>query len=133
MKKFTARQYASGLFEALSESKDKDHSTIVSNFFKILSSNRDRRKLPEIMRSLSRILSEKGLGIEIHLTTTKAFTKEHHHSLEKSITEKLATEVKLKTDVKPEILGGAIIRINDKVYDGSLQTSIYKLSKHFAS
>lgn len=126
MQKITSRQYAEALFQTVSElSKQSEIESCLDNFVKILVLNRDRKKLPDILRIFGSLYSESGKNFEIIMTLTEKLDDAQVSALEKELVHKLGADVSVSVKEDPSIIGGAIVRVNDTVYDGSV--------KHFTS
>lgn len=55
------------------------------------------------------------------VSTAKPLTVSEHTALTKSLTQHLGSKVELATVVKPHLLGGAVITIEDERFDASLK------------
>jgi F0F1-type ATP synthase delta subunit len=57
--KYSAEQYASALFEALSEVGPKDHNTIIENFITVLQKQNELEHYESIIEAYERLDKEK--------------------------------------------------------------------------
>ena len=73
----------------------------------------------------------KGL-LEVHATTAEPLNDERRDEIAKMISEQLGGDVILIDHVDPEMLGGIVIRVGDRVFNASLAASIEKLSNRLA-
>ena len=73
----------------------------------------------------------KGL-LEVHATTKAPLDAERHAEITEMLSEQLGCEVILIDHVDPEMLGGIVVRVGDRVYNASLASSIDKLSNRLA-
>ena len=65
---------------------------------------------------------------EVHLTTSKKLDNEKLKQIEKVISQKIDSKVKLNKKVDPQIIGGIIIQIDSLMIDNSVKS---KLSENF--
>ena len=70
--------------------------------------------------------------LEVHATTATPLDPQRHAEIAKMISEQLDSEIILIDHVDPEMLGGVVIRVGDRVFDASLSASIEKLSNRLA-
>ncbi|MDP6047383.1 MAG: ATP synthase F1 subunit delta, partial [Phycisphaerae bacterium] len=65
----------------------------------------------------------KGL-MEVHVTTSKPLSEQRNAELSKTISEQLDSDVILIDHVDPNMLGGIVVRVGDRVFSASLAASI---------
>ncbi|MDO4977733.1 MAG: ATP synthase F1 subunit delta [Eubacteriales bacterium] len=111
---------------------DKVSEEMVGFLHIIVTKDRYDEILPIFEYFIHRVKEHKGIGTA-HVTSAIEMTKEQKEAVEKKL---LATtryntfEMDYKVD--PSILGGLIIRIQDRVVDSSLKTQLDKLSKELS-
>ncbi len=72
-------------------------------------------------------------GAEVaEVTTAAALDDETKLSLGRRLTEIMERPVVIKTNVDPSVIGGIIVRIGDKLIDGSIRSRLQTLSKELA-
>ena len=76
--------------------------------------------------------NRKGL-LEVHVTTAAPLEAKRHTEIAEMISEQLGSEVILIDHIDPEMLGGVMVRVGDRVFNASLAMSIEKLSNRLAS
>ena len=70
--------------------------------------------------------------MEVHVTTSKPLSEQRNAELSKTISEQLDSDVILIDHVDPNMLGGIVVRVGDRVFSASLAASIDKLSNRLA-
>lgn len=75
--------------------------------------------------------TRKGL-LEVHATTSEPLDEKRRAEIAGMISEQLGSEVILIDHVDPDMLGGVVVRVGDRVFNASLSTSIEKLSNRLA-
>src|SRR5579859_7198705 len=85
MPKITSTQYASALFDAISETAPKDHDKVLDNFVKILAQNGDLGKYEEIDEAFRKLKMESEGIKEAEVTVAK--NAELNHTIIKELNE----------------------------------------------
>jgi ATP synthase F1 delta subunit len=80
------------------------------------------------------VLEESGAvsGGAAQITSALPLTPGEQDEIKKSVTEKIGEEATVTFKVNPSILGGVIVRIGDKVMDGSVAGQLEGLRKSLA-
>lgn len=94
------------------------------NFLSVLIENGREAQLTDIYRSFVN-LSNDARGIaDAVVTSAKPLTSEEQAELAEQFGQKLNKKLRLQSVVDPAILGGVVIKIGDRLYDGSLKTKL---------
>lgn len=130
MKK-TSRQYAIALYEAVQEAKDKKLEEIILNFVKILRRENKLKWQKKIVSALEKYAREEECVKELEIVSTRKLPR----SLLSDIQKKLSTAPKivLKEILNPSLLGGLIIKSEDKIWDLSLKKQLQLLKTKLIS
>lgn len=130
--RYTAKQYAQALMEALERSGPNDTNQILDNFAKTLAENNDTRQFESIAEEFHKLELEKK-GMKLAEVTT---AREMNHETEKQVIETLnrvmKTDVELKKKVDAGLIGGCVIRVEDTVIDASIRNSLEELRNKLA-
>jgi len=127
--KFTSKQYAQALFDAVQETNPKDYDLVMDNFVKVLAQNGDLNKHTEIEDTYGRLDREaKGIS-EAEVT----FAKEHNEDMMKELNKVVQGKVEFKTKIDEGIIGGVVIRVDDTLLDASVQTQLKNLNQSLKS
>ncbi len=108
-------------------------STELLNFIKVVSRHGRLDCLRMINRSMRRLVDELRGRIEVEITTAAVVEGEVLDKVRHRLASSLGKEVSLVTRVNPEILGGLLIRIGDKVYDGSVKNRLERMREETTS
>ena len=93
---------------------------LTMRFLVLLAENRREAKLPDICRVFTDIVMEK-MGIEpVIITTATNLAPEVRANINRFLQIKTGKTIELTEKIKPEIIGGLILRIGDLQYDGSI-------------
>lgn len=123
--KFTTKQYALSLYQALTESHPKDHDLIIDNCIKILKANDDLKHYETIVAEVEKNFQNDSETSKVNVTT--AHEKVFDEKLLKQLNEYSKKQVTVESKIDPDLLGGVIIRIDDTQIDASLKTQLDNL------
>ena len=127
--KITPKEYATGLFYSISGKNDDEIKNIVNNFVNLLIINNDVSKADKVSQVFSSLWNKENKIVESEVTTSNKLDAESQESLKKFlIKESKAKEIIIKENIDKSILGGMIIKYNDKILDRSLKTKIKNLN-----
>lgn len=96
-------------------------------FFLLITENNREAEIPGICRNLmNRIRTGHGI-VPATVTTAEPLTEEIVALIRQNLEKETGKQVELTTIVNPALLGGIIMRIEDKQYDGSISTMLKKI------
>jgi len=99
------------------------------SFLLLIANNKREVHIPGICRNFLG-LTRKDQNIKSALLTTASeINSESISKIVELLSKELNATIELSTKVKPEIVGGLILRIDDKQYDASISTQLKKI-KH---
>ena len=112
----------------------KSFDFISEDAFKIINYlvKKGRVSLAEKIRdSYLKIYYEKNNKILVNATFTKELSDNQREALMKKLEEKYKKKIVLNLSVDEELIGGGIIKIGNKVIDGSIKSQIENIKKIF--
>jgi len=112
----------------------KSFDFISEDAFKIINYlvKKGRVSLTEKIRdSYLKIYYEKNNKILVNATFTKELSDNQREALMKKLEEKYKKKIVLNLSVDEELIGGGIIKIGNKVIDGSIKSQIENIKKIF--
>ena len=83
-------------------------------------------------RRLRRLLGKRQGQIEVLVTTAEPLAEDQRQALTDSLRKTLHAEPILSERVDPDVLGGVIVRVGDRVYDASVAGQLRKVSQNLA-
>ncbi|OIO07590.1 ATP synthase F1 subunit delta [Candidatus Falkowbacteria bacterium CG_4_10_14_0_2_um_filter_41_15] len=123
--KISARQYAESLAQAISASSDADVKVALDNFAKIMLENRDLNRRDEILAVFSQIWDQAQGELAAEFTGARAVSDQTKTEVAEYLKAKTgAKKIVLTEKVEADVLGGFILRYEDKVIDASLKRSL---------
>ncbi|WP_286240634.1 F0F1 ATP synthase subunit delta [Neptuniibacter halophilus] len=99
------------------------------NFLKLLADNKRLAILPEVSAQFAKLKAEQEKSLDIEVTTAFELQDEQQEKLAQALKTKLGREVVLTSQVDKSILGGAVVRTDDLVIDGSVRARLAKLAE----
>ena len=107
---------------------DKIHN-YTHNFLKLIAENKREAYIPGIcMNFLSLTRKDQNIQTAI-LTTATEIEVNTVEKIKKTIEKNTGTQIELSTKINPNIIGGLILRLEDKQYDASVATQLKKIKK----
>ena len=101
---------------------------LTRNFLGVLAANRRLAALPEIVRAFAAIAAAQRGEVTAEVTSAHPLTDDQLAQLATRLKAREGKEVKIKTSVDPEILGGLVVRIGSRQIDGSIRTRLNTLA-----
>lgn len=102
-------------------------SPLTRDFIGLLIRNRREAILAEIVRVLQAKLDEKEGLVEVHLESALPMTGADQADFISRISQWLNKKVELEIKVVPELLAGIMIRIGDRLIDGSCRGQLTRM------
>lgn len=88
--------------------------------------------LDDILRIFEDIYRRHHNIFKVAITTASQLDNSHQQRIRTAIAGKLGGTVDLTLKIKPEIIGGAILRIDDKLLDTSIRTQLKHLERQLS-
>jgi F-type H+-transporting ATPase subunit delta len=132
--KTSVLQYARALRELLDDSSQDELKKIITDFISFVVKNNDYHRLDEILHQLEiDILKEKG-ELVIDLISARALSKEAKLLIDNYLKNKTgSSKVKINEIIDPKIIGGFVIRYDNKIVDGSVKQNLLHFQKQLSN
>ncbi len=98
------------------------------NLVRLLAENLRLSVVPEIAAQYVLLRAEAENQVEAELETATEVDETQRQKISDALQARLGRQVKLTYSVDSELLGGAVIRAGDWVYDGSVKAQLQKLA-----
>ncbi len=105
----------------------KDASDQFKNFVSLLASKNEVHLLPSILAEFDRYATRGPVQNGARVTSAVALTEKEKSALEGKLKGRYGSDLQFDYVVDPGILGGVIVRIGDKVIDGSVSGKLAAL------
>ncbi len=110
-----------------------DISDEVRNFIFLLASKNDVDLLPNIIAEFERLIrrgSERRVAV---VTTAVPLTEDEKEAMRSNLTARFGAGLDFDFQVDPDIIGGVIVRVGDRVIDGSVAGKLTSLQESLAT
>ncbi|WP_156839311.1 F0F1 ATP synthase subunit delta [Novosphingobium aquimarinum] len=104
-------------------------SQLTQNFLGVLASNRRLSSLPEIIRAFHAIAAAQRGEATAEVASAHALTDSQVEALRQKLEAREGRNVKVRTSVDPDLLGGLVVTIGSKRIDGSIRTRLNTLAQ----
>ena len=102
-------------------------SPLVQNFLSYLIDQRRLIDLPAIVRAFQAFADEAEGLLTAEVVSASPLDDRRKDRLRRALSERTGREVRLQIEVDPKLIGGAIAKVGDLVFDGSLRTQLRQL------
>jgi F-type H+-transporting ATPase subunit delta len=102
------------------------------NLVRLLASKGRLALLPQIAERFQELFDEERGIAHAQVVTAVAMTDAEREALTKRLSQLTGKQVDVKAFVEPDILGGLVVRIGDRLIDGSARTKLLALRRRLA-
>src|SRR5680860_1272237 len=128
--KINSQQYAQGLYELLAGKKETEVKKLITDFLNFLVKNNDIGQADKIIKFFNELVKKEAGELEVELVSARPLSKKTNDLLRIYLNKKSGAESFIvKEKINEEIIGGFILRYNDKVLDGSLKQNLLNFQK----
>ncbi|MCE5286549.1 MAG: F0F1 ATP synthase subunit delta [Pelosinus sp.] len=106
--------------ETISKLFKQELADFVHNFLLLLVDKRREAALPAIVSEYRKLANEARNMAEAEVITAMPLTEQEHAALVRKLSTVTGKNMVLKTQIDESILGGVIVKIGDKLIDGSV-------------
>lgn len=132
--KISAKQYAQGLYELVYKKKEDEAREVLVSFVKYLGANNDIYKIDDVIKYFNEILQKERGQLNVSLVSARKLSADVSLLVINYLKNKVgAKEVEIESTINPDILGGFILRYDDKVIDGSLKQNLLNFQKQISN
>ena len=108
-------------------------SRIVRNFLFVVADNQRTHLLPEILRSFEDVIRQRQGVAEAEVTSAAELTAPQKTQLQQTLERLTGRKIQAKYSLDPALLGGALVRIGDTIYDGSVRNRLNQMRARLAA
>lgn len=105
------------------------YEEITQNFIFLLFAKRRESYIFDIYREYVRLANQQRNIMEAEMWTATEVPPQDKETLEKKLSQFTGKNIRLKYKVDPKLLGGAVLKIGDKVLDGSIARRLEKMKE----
>ena len=108
-------------------------SKILRNLLFIIADRRRTHMLPEIVAAFQEVIRQRQGIAEAEISSAVALSAGQKTEFKKTLERLTGKRVEPKYSLDPALLGGAVVRIGDTIYDGSLRNRLNDLRARLAT
>ena len=106
---------------------------IIRNFLFVITDNQRTRLLPEIVQSFELVLRQRQGVAEASVVSAVEMSQPQKSTLVQTLERLTGRKILASYSLEPRLLGGAVVRVGDTIYDGSLRTRLDQLRVRLAA
>lgn len=106
---------------------------IIRNFLFVMADNQRIHLLPEIVETFEQVLRQREGIAEAEVTSAVELTHAQKSTLVQTLERLSGKKIQAKYSLQPGLLGGAVVRIGDTIYDGSVRSQLNQLRTQLAA
>jgi F-type H+-transporting ATPase subunit delta len=108
-------------------------SRIVRNFLFVVVDNQRTHLLPEILQTFEDVIRQRQGVAEAEVTSAAELTAPQKTQLQQTLERLTGRKIQAKYSLDPALLGGAVVRIGDTIYDGSVRNRLNQMRARLAA
>ena len=108
-------------------------SKIIRNFLFVIADHRRTQLIPEIVATFQQVLRQRQGVAEAEISSAVELTSAQKKELAATLARVTGKKIEPKYSLDPALLGGAVVRIGDTIYDGSLRSRLNEMRARLAS
>ena len=108
-------------------------SKIIRNFLFVIADHRRTQLIPEIAAAFEQVLRQRQGVAEAEVCSAVELTAAQKKELTAALERLTGKKIEPKYSLDPSVLGGAVVRIGDTIYDGSLRTRLNEMRARLAA
>ena len=108
-------------------------SRVVRNFLFIVVDNQRTHLLPEILQAFEDVLRQRQGVAEAEVTSAAELTAPQKTQLQQTLERLTGRKIQANYSLDPALLGGAMVRIGDTIYDGSVRNRLNQMRARLAA
>ncbi len=108
-------------------------SKIIRNFLLVIADHRRTQLIPEIAAAFQQVLRQRQGVAEAEVSSAVELTASQKKELAATLERLTGKKIEPKYALDPSLLGGAVVRIGDTIYDGSLRTRLNEMGARLAA
>jgi F-type H+-transporting ATPase subunit delta len=108
-------------------------SKIIRNFLFVLADHRRTLLLPEVIAAFHQVVRQRQGVAEAEVSSAVELSAAQKKEMAATLARLTGKEIEAKYALDPALLGGAVVRIGDTIYDGSLRSRLNEMRARLAA
>jgi len=108
-------------------------SRIIRNFLFVLADHRRTLLIPEVIGAFHQVIRQRQGVAEAEISSAVELSAAQKKEMAATLARLTGKEIETKYALDPALLGGAVVRIGDTIYDGSLRSRLNEMRARLAA
>jgi F-type H+-transporting ATPase subunit delta len=108
-------------------------STTVRNFLNLLIDRRRQNYLPDITREFTLLADQARNIVEARVVSATCLNENQELRLHKELVRITGKKVRMVKEVRPELIGGVLVQIGDRVMDGTVAFQLRRIRQSLSN
>ena len=108
-------------------------SKIIRNLLFVIADHRRTHLLPEVIAAFEQVIRERQGVDQAEVTSAVELSAAQKKEMAATLARLTGKKVETKYALEPALLGGAVVRIGDTIYDGSLRSRLNEMRARLAA
>jgi len=108
-------------------------SKIIRNFLFVLADNRRTQLIPEVIAAFHQVIRQRQGIAEAEVSSVVELSAAQKKEMAATLARLTGKRIETKYTLDPALLGGAVVRIGDTIYDGSLRSRLNEMRARLAA
>ncbi len=100
---------------------------IIRNFLFVIADHRRTHILPEIIAAFAEVIRRRQGIAEAEISSAAELSAAQKKKIAQTLERLTGKKIQAKYSLDPALLGGAVVRVGDTIYDGSVRNSLNEL------
>lgn len=128
-----AKILAAALYEASKNKKGKELDQVIANFSDYLAEHHFVAMIPGILAHLESIHFQAEGIVATKLTSKEELPQSEIKKIVDLVKKNTKQDVVIKTEIDEDLLGGVVVKYNDKIIDMSIRQQLNNLAKQLSN
>jgi len=108
-------------------------SKIIRNFLFVIVDHRRTQLIPEVIAAFHQVIRQRQGVAEAEVSSTIELSAGQKKEIAATLARLTGKKIETKYALDPALLGGAVVRIGDTIYDGSLRSRLNQMRARLAA
>ncbi len=108
-------------------------SKIIRNFLFVLADHRRTQLIPEVIAAFHQVIRQRQGVAEAEVSSAVELSAAQKKEMAATLARLTGKKIETKYAFDPALLGGAVVRIGDTIYDGSLRSRLNEMRARLAA
>jgi F-type H+-transporting ATPase subunit delta len=108
-------------------------SKIIRNFLFVLADHRRTQLIPEVIAAFDQVVRQWQGVAEAEISSAMELSAAQKKEMSATLARLTGKKIEAKYALDPALLGGAVVRIGDTIYDGSLRSRLNEMRARLAA